>query len=69
MMVTGLEETLAIRLLREVLVRGRLTYRLATVFIESGHDELSQAVSQLNLWDAIPTSLNAPQGGPPHSLY
>ncbi|CAM9481150.1 unnamed protein product [Choristocarpus tenellus] len=36
------------------MARSKLTYPLAKVFMESGHNDLSRAISGLNLWDAIP---------------
>lgn len=59
--VNGLAEELCIRILREILLRGRLDYRLCRVFIESGHEELSKAVSSLNLFDAL--GCGRPSGG------
>lgn len=40
-----MDEVVTLRLLREVLCQGRLTYRLAKVFIDSGHDDIAQYVS------------------------
>ncbi|KAM3575089.1 hypothetical protein VYU27_003003 [Nannochloropsis oceanica] len=51
--IEGLAEELCIRLLREVLVLGKLDFRLCRVFMESEHEELSKAVASLNLFDAL----------------
>ena len=40
--VIGVDELLAVRLLRDVVGAGRLTYRLAKVFIECGHDDIAR---------------------------
>ena len=59
--IEGLAEELCIRLLREILIRGKLDYKLCRVFIESGHEELSKTVASLNLFDAL--SCLRPSGG------
>ena len=51
--IEGLAEELCIRLLREILVLGKLDFRLCRVFMESEHEELSKAVASLNLFEAL----------------
>ncbi len=59
--IAGLDEFLAIKLLREILLRGKLDFRLCRVFMASEHEELSKAVASLNLYDAL--SCERPAGG------
>ena len=51
--VSPLDEICATALLREIMRRGKLTTPIARVFIGSGHQELAEAVSQLNLFAGI----------------
>mmetsp|Transcript_35708 Transcript_35708/g.47108 ORF Transcript_35708/g.47108 Transcript_35708/m.47108 type:complete len:110 (+) Transcript_35708:76-405(+) len=52
--ISGLERTVALRLLQSIVLEKRLTYPLAKVFIDCGHEDISSALEGLNLWDAIP---------------
>ena len=63
--VSPLDEICATALLREIMRRGKLTTPIARVFIGSGHQELSEAVSQLNLFAGIrPGTGFAPRARP-----
>lgn len=59
--IEGLAEELSIRLLREILLLGKLDFRLCRVFMDSEHEELSKAVASLNLFDALGCA--RPSGG------
>ena len=61
--IEGLAEELCIRLLREILLLGKLDFRLCRVFMESEHEELSKAVASLNLFDALGCQRPAGGGG------
>ena len=49
------DEHQAIELLRRILGAGRLDYRLACVFRDSGHRSISEAMSGLDLLGSMPT--------------
>ena len=51
----GIAEELTIALLGKVLQRGRLDFRLACVFRDAGHRELSEAMQSLDLFSAVPS--------------
>ncbi|CAN0030035.1 unnamed protein product [Heterosigma akashiwo] len=56
--VQGLEKSLALQLLKQILLENRLTFQLAKVFIACGHADISEAISSLNLIDAVPLALS-----------
>ena len=51
----GLAEEQIIALLARVIQRGRLDYRLACIFRDSGHDSLREAMQSLDLFSAVPS--------------
>ena len=51
----GIAEPLVVALLGKIMQRGRLDYRLACVFRDSGHRDIADAMSSLDLFAAIPT--------------
>ena len=51
----GTAEHLALELLYKVLAAGRLDYRLACVFRDSGHDCIAEAMRGIDLLAAVPT--------------
>ena len=51
----GMPENLIVALLGKIIQRGRLDYRLACIFRDSGHEELRAAISELDLLASIPT--------------
>ena len=53
--ITCTAEHLALGLLWRLMNSGRLDFRLACVFRDSGHECLRQALEGLNLLDAMPT--------------
>ena len=61
----GTAEHLTVQLLGRVMQRGRLDYRLACVFRDCGHRDLSEAMQSLDLFAAVPThnALGSRHGG------
>jgi hypothetical protein len=53
--LAGLDEHLAVSLLRRVMANGRLDYRLACLFRDAGHDAIRDAIASLDLLEAMPT--------------
>jgi len=53
--LTGMAEHLAIGLLGRIMRAGRLDFRLACRFRESGHDSIREAIDALDLVAAVPT--------------
>ena len=53
--LVGIAEELTIALLGKVMQRGRLDFRLACVFRDAGHRELSEAMQSLDLFSAVPS--------------
>ena len=51
----GISEDLTIALLGKIMQRGRLDYRLACIFRDSGHRDISEAMSSLDLFAAVPS--------------
>lgn len=57
--LSGLDEITGIYLLREIVLRRKLTYRLANIFIHSFPDStISEELNNLNLFAAIPHHMN-----------
>ena len=50
----GIDPHLVTALLFRIVSKGKLTVRLAQVFIDCGHEEVSTAVSGLDLFNAMP---------------
>mmetsp|Transcript_17934 Transcript_17934/g.29923 ORF Transcript_17934/g.29923 Transcript_17934/m.29923 type:complete len:114 (-) Transcript_17934:96-437(-) len=48
------DEHLAIGLLWRLMKAGRLDFRLACIFRDSGHESIREAIGGLNLLDAVP---------------
>lgn len=53
--VSCMAEHLAVGLLLRLHQKARLDFRLACIFHQSGHGEIVDAISQLNLFDAMPS--------------
>lgn len=51
----GIAEEQVIALLAKIMQRGRLDYRLACIFRDAGHAELSEAMRSLDLFAAVPS--------------
>ena len=51
----GIAEHLTVGLLAKIMRRGRLDYRLACVFRDCGHRDISEAMQSLDLFAAVPT--------------
>lgn len=51
----GIPEHLLVELLRRVMERGQLDYRLACVFRDAGHNDIREAMESLDLLGAMPT--------------
>ena len=59
--LAGLDEHLAVSLLRRVMANGSLDYRLACLFRDAGHDAIRDAIASLDLLEAMPTHNTIPQ--------
>lgn len=53
----GVAEEQTIALLGKIMSRGRLDYRLACIFRDAGHRELSEAMQSLDLFAAVPSHM------------
>jgi hypothetical protein len=51
----GVDEHLAVGLLARIMRAGRLDFRLACVFRDSGHEMIREAIDSLDLVAAVPT--------------
>ena len=51
----GIAEHLVVGLLYRIMSQGRLTYRLALVFRDAGHEEIRSAIESLDLLGSMPT--------------
>lgn len=61
----GIPEELLVSLLGKIMQRGRLDYRMALVFIDSGHEDIADAMKSLDLFAAVPShnAINYRGGG------
>ncbi|CAM9563214.1 unnamed protein product [Phaeothamnion confervicola] len=50
----GLDELSVVRLLREIMAKQKLTFGLARVFLNSGHEDVKMAIESLNLLAGVP---------------
>lgn len=53
--LAGIDEHLAVDLLARIMRAGRLDFRLACVFRNSGHEAIRDAINSLDLVAAVPT--------------
>ena len=51
----GIAEHLTVALLGKIMQRGRLDYRLACIFRDAGHRDISDAMRELDLFAAVPS--------------
>ncbi|KAG5177189.1 hypothetical protein JKP88DRAFT_226857 [Tribonema minus] len=57
--ISCLPEMLAVQLLSEIMRRQKLTFALAKVFMNCGHDDICRAMESLNLFNAVPVGKHA----------
>ena len=53
--LAGIDQHFVVSLLAKIMQRGRLDYRLACVFRDCGHRDLSEAMQSLDLFSSMPT--------------